>query len=64
MKEEKFVEFDIGPDGQVSFEGFGFQGDGCHDAMEAYAKAIGTTVSTKKKAEIHMKEKVKEKVKA
>lgn len=66
MKEEKYVEFDIGPDGAVNFEGFGFVGGGCHDALKSYSKAIGMTVSSTKKAEYNMKEKVtdKEKVKA
>jgi hypothetical protein len=63
MKEEKYVEFDIGPDGSVTFEGVGFTGDACHDALKAYAKAIGLTVSSSKKPEYNLKEKVKEKAK-
>lgn len=62
-EEETYVEFDIGPDGAVKFEGVGFTGDACHDAMAAYAKAIGVTVSSAKKPEYDLKEKVKDKEK-
>lgn len=64
MAQEKYIEFEIGDDGQVDFEGFGFDGKDCSEVMKYYQKALGATVSAKKKAEYYQKEKAKTKVKA
>lgn len=52
----KKIEIIIDTDGTVEAEAFGFKGQGCTEALDVFAKALGTTVETKNKGDYYAKE--------
>jgi hypothetical protein len=51
MSEEKIIEIRISPDGKITVEGLGFQGDECDAALDPYLKALGAARETRRKPE-------------
>jgi hypothetical protein len=47
------IEIICNPDGTVEIEGIEFDGQGCHEAISKYVKALGIELSAKKKAEFY-----------
>lgn len=52
MKDEE-IEVTIDPDGKVHLEGFNFEGQACHEALEKLRKKLGETTKTTKKQEYY-----------
>jgi len=58
MAKSREIEFTIDLEGNIEGEAFDFDGQGCHEALDAYQRAAGKNVTSKKKAEFY-KNKVK-----
>ena len=50
---EREIEIIIDPDGTVHLEAFGFEGKGCHEALERLRKQLGNLKKTSKKSEYY-----------
>jgi predicted RNA-binding protein with TRAM domain len=48
---EKEIEIKIGEDGKVSVEAFGFQGQGCEEAIKFITEGLGKVNSVQNKVE-------------
>jgi hypothetical protein len=50
---KRSIEITINEDGTVEMEGLGFEGKGCHEALEAFRQKLGKTVKQRRKAEFY-----------
>lgn len=53
MAKVREIEFIIDLDGNIEGEAMDFDGQGCHEALDTYQRAVGRNVSSKKKAEFY-----------
>jgi hypothetical protein len=51
MESKKIVEIRISPEGEITVEGLGFQGDACDIALDPFLKALGAARETRRKPE-------------
>lgn len=51
MAANEVIEIRISPDGEITVEGLGFQGDECDAALDPYLKALGAARETRRKPE-------------
>lgn len=49
----KKIELNFHPDGTITTEAHGFQGQGCAAALKHFHDALGTVTASKKKPEFH-----------
>jgi len=49
--EKEIIEIRISPEGEITVEGLGFQGDECDAALDPYLKALGAARETRRKPE-------------
>lgn len=50
---EKQIEIKIKPDGSLSVELLGFQGDGCSKTAQQFIEALGKTTKSDRKSEYY-----------
>ena len=54
----KEIIVEIGPDGAVHVEAFGYTGNSCEEATKFIEEALGRTVETKRKPEYHQQTRI------